>query len=209
MQRIFSVTTLVASLLATSALSQQVGITQDMADVKFTLNGTDIHVIERNQDPENRLDSEFAKTSRACPPFCISPMEAADGVETVGEIELINFIDSHVIAGSGLLVDSRIPEWFAKGTIPGAINIPFSTIEPDNPFRDDILVALGATQTGSGWDFSQALDMLVFCNGPWCDQAPQAIQNLVSVGYPAEKLRYYRGGMQVWQILGLTLASAE
>jgi len=28
---------------------------------------------------------------------------------------------------------------------------------------------------------------------------------LLKIGYPAKKMRYYRGGMQDWMILGLTV----
>ena len=64
--------------------------------------------------------------------------------------------------------------------------------------------ALGAAPIGGGFDFSGAVDLMVFCNGPWCDQGPRAIRHLISAGYPAAKLHYYRGGMQDWLILGLT-----
>ena len=57
---------------------------------------------------------------------------------------------------------------------------------------------------GSGYDFSEAKDLLLWCNGPWCDQSPRAINALIAEGYPPEKLRYYRGGMQLWKIFGLT-----
>ncbi len=193
------------ALGATTAQAQDVKITPEMAAVAFTINGAEV-LISRNQDTENRLDTEFAKTSRACPPFCIHPMSAAEGVETVGEIELIEFLDDYVSQGRGLLVDSRIPAWYEKGTIPGAINIPFSTLSPENQYRDEILQALGAEKEGDDWDFANATDLLLFCNGPWCDQSPRAIANLREVGYPAEKIRYYRGGMQLWVLLGLTTA---
>jgi len=45
---------------------------------------------------------------------------------------------------------------------------------------------------------------VLFCNGPWCDQSPRAIRGLRKIGYPADKLHYYRGGMQDWLIMGLT-----
>ncbi len=54
------------------------------------------------------------------------------------------------------------------------------------------------------WDFSEARQLLLWCNGPWCGQSPRAIRALISLGYPAEKLYYYRGGMQMWQSLGLS-----
>lgn len=188
-----------------SLAAQDVRITPDLARQSLTVNGQPL-VIERIQDPEHRLTGDFTKTSRACPPFCITPMQAAPGVTTVGEIEVLDFLDTRVAAGLGLLLDSRVPEWFAKGSIPGAVNVPFTTLDAANPYRDDILQALGAVKTAEGWDFSGAQDLLLFCNGPWCDQAPRAIRSLVSAGYPVEKLSFYRGGMQLWLQLGLTVA---
>lgn len=204
MLRIFGAIVLGVVALGTTVNAQDVRITADTLYETINLNGTDIR-IERNQNQANTIAPEFAKTSRQCPPFCIHPMSAAPGVETVGELEVIDFLKVKVAAGSGLLIDSRVPAWFAKGTIPGAINVPFSTLEDSNPYRDEILKALGARQIGSGWDYSGALDLLLFCNGPWCDQSPRAIRNLRSAGYPPEKLKYYRGGMQNWLLLGLTV----
>lgn len=191
-------------LIAGPALSQEVRITPDEVSRSMWINGENI-VIERIQDTSHRLDTEFSKTSRPCPPFCIHPMSAGEGIATVGEIEVIDFLEGKVGTGSGLLIDSRLPDWFAKGTIPGAVNVPFSTLEPSNPYRDQILEALGARKIGSRWDYSNALELLMFCNGPWCDQSPRAIRNLTEVGYPPEKIQYYRGGMQLWLLLGLTV----
>ena len=191
-------------LAAASVAAQEVRITPDMAQVTLQLRGRTVTIV-RNQDTGHRLTNAYAKTSRPCPPFCIHPMKAAPGVETVGELELIEFLSSHVAEGRGLLVDARLPAFFRKGTIPGAVNLPFSTVEDTNPYRDEILMALGAKRTGPGWDFSQALDLLAFCNGPWCDQSPRMLRNLLGAGYPAHKLRYYRGGMQDWLLLGLSV----
>lgn len=185
------------------ATAQQVGITADKAESRFTVNGREF-TIARVQDTEHRLTGEFTRTSRECPPFCIQPITAADGVETLGELEVLDFLETEVSTGQGLLVDSRLPDWYALGTIPGAVNVPFPTLEADNPYRDDILQALGAVKRVDGsFDFSGAPELVLFCNGPWCGQSPRSIQNLVAAGYPPEKLHYFRGGMQSWQILGL------
>lgn len=203
MKRLF-LAALAAVTFNTTATAQEVRITPDSFSHSVNINGKTLQ-IERIQDTAHRLDDEFTKTSRPCPPFCIHPISAAPGVETVGEIEVIDFLKTSVADGRGLLIDSRVPEWHAKGTIPGAVNVPFSTLEPNNPYRDEIIKALGGSKTGSGWDFSNALDLMMFCNGPWCDQSPRAIRNLTDAGYPADKIKYYRGGMQLWLLLGLNV----
>ena len=208
MRQILGVAVAAILSIQASASAQEVRITPDMAERTLILDGERV-TIARIQDQDHRLDSEFAKTSRPCPPFCIHEMLAAPGVETVGELELMEFLETAVAGGTGLLIDSRVPAWFEKGTIPGAVNVPFSTLEPSNPYRDDILRALGAVDRGGRLDFSGAMDLLMFCNGPWCDQSPRAIRNLISAGYPAEKLRYYRGGMQLWLLLGLTVVEPQ
>ncbi len=193
-----------ASILVSAAWADEVRLTPEDATRSVTIAGETL-TIARNQDPNHVIDPEFARTSRPCPPFCIQPISVSAGVETLGELELISFLEDYVAPGRGLLIDSRVPAWFAKGTIPGAVNVPFNTLDPENPYRDEILKALGARGSGSGWDFSDALHLLMFCNGPWCEQSPTAIRNLVAVGYPPEKLHYYRGGMQNWLLLGLTV----
>lgn len=205
MKRLFG---LIAAGLLTApaaAFAQDVRLTPDIMSKSIALGSGEEIVIERIQDSSHQLAGEFTKTSRACPPFCIHEMSAGEGVQTVGELELIAFLETSVATGQGLLMDSRMPDWFAKGTIPGAVNVPFATLDEANPYRDEILKALGAQNTGSDWDFSAAKDLLLFCNGPWCDQSPRAIRSLRSAGYPADKLKYYRGGMQVWLLLGLSV----
>ena len=59
------------------------------------------------------------------------------------------------------------------------------------------------------WDFTQAKDLVFWCNGPACGQSPRAIQGLLDAGYPPSKLFYFRGGMQMWQLWGLTTVASE
>jgi len=50
-------------------------------------------IIQRNQDNSNTIVSDYALTSRPCPPFCIQPMDLAPSVETIGELELLALLE--------------------------------------------------------------------------------------------------------------------
>lgn len=153
--------------------------------------------IMRNQDTEATIEPQYAKTSRKCPPFCIQPMQVAPGVTTVGEVELLEFAES-----GGKLIDGRTLEWYLDGTIPSAINMPYTQMA-------DRLDELGCTGNTGNWDCAKAETVLLFCNGPWCGQSPMAIKAMLREGYPADKILYYRGGMQAWHTLGLTVIEGE
>lgn len=209
--KIISSAVLAVSFAATSATAQDVWITPDLPFFEFEV-GDDFFLIERDQDNEARIVDGFAKTSRACPPFCIQPIVVSEGVTTVGEVELLDFLIDNVQPGAGFLVDARVESFYKAGTIPGSVNLPFNMFAPSatNPFLDQILLLLGGQlETSGNWNFSNAKDLLLFCNGPWCGQSPAAIRNLVSIGYPAENLFYYRGGMQAWASMGLSVIVPE
>jgi rhodanese-related sulfurtransferase len=193
-------------LPAISFAENKVAITQDLKSLEIKYAGKTV-VIERIQDTTNKLTNGFAKTSRVCPPFCVQPISIHPEVKTVGEIELLAFIDDEVKNSKGLLIDARLPDWFEKGTIPGSINIPFSILDGglENEHARKILKLLGATKKNDEWNFENVQSLMLFCNGLWCGQSPRAIKDLMSMGYPATKLFWYRGGMQAWQSLGLTV----
>jgi rhodanese-related sulfurtransferase len=200
-----------ALLLASDAMAADlaVGITRSLDKFEGTVNGKPV-VIMRNQDQTATVNPAFAKTSRKCPPFCIQPFRLAPGVETIGEVELIAYVE-RMAAGddSIVLIDSRTPDWVAKGTIPGAVNVPWTRLNPAKG-ADPISIGelftgeFGASELEGLWDFSKAKTLVLFCNGMWCGQSPNNITNLLRFGYPAHKLKWYRGGMQDWEILGLT-----
>jgi rhodanese-related sulfurtransferase len=181
--------------------NKPVNISPTVPSVEVIHQGIKVDV-KRIQDTKNKLIDDFSKTSRPCPPFCIHPMLAAPNVETIGEIELLNFLTTTVKEGKGLLIDARMPKFYNSETIPGSINIPFILFTGDNSQK--IISLLGVKKEGSTFDFSSAKELALFCNGPWCDQSPRAIKALVKAGYPASKLKYYRGGMQLWKIFSLT-----
>lgn len=225
--------TLLASLLFVgSASALDVKLTENRDYVTVDHQGRTIRV-ERIQDQNNVLSGGFSKTSRKCPPFCIHPMHVAPGVTTIGEVELFDVMEGDLATGKAILIDARTPAWHKRGTIPGSINIPFTVFsrDPGDPDLASAMSKLGVTKKGASsglsldsvlnmigmgrsggsnvWDFSQAKSVYLWCNGPWCDQSPRAIKALLKHGYPAEKLFYYRGGMQLWQILGLTTIVPE
>ncbi len=193
---------------ASAADDVAVKITPKMASAEVKHDGKAVTIM-RNQDQNATINPAFAKTSRKCPPFCIRPFTTAKGVETIGELEVIAYAQKMSGGDSSImLVDNRTPDWHAKGTIPGAVNVPFTKINRGKG-ADDLSIAeslelFGATETGSGWDFSNAKTLIMFCNGMWCGQSPLGIAGIMDMGYPAEKIKWYRGGMQSWEIVGLT-----
>ena len=190
--------TLAFALLAEAAAAQTgVGITKDLPSVTLQTEHGPV-VIDRIQNTRNELDGEWALTSRPCPEFCIQPQTAAEGVATIGELELIEMLRSP----DAVVVDSRTREWFEGGTIPGSINIPYTYVV-------DELAQLGCEPDFDGWDCTMAKPVALFCNGVWCGQSPTAIRNMISAGYPADRIFYYRGGMQGWRLLGLTVTRRD
>lgn len=110
----------------------------------------------------------------------IQPMQVAEGVRTVGELEVVEHLER------GLpVVDARTRDFFVDATLTGAVNIPY----PDTLARMDELNREQAT--------------IFFCNGPQCGQSPTAIHKLIESGYPPEKIQYYRGGLHDWLTLAL------
>jgi len=217
-----------AALLTMQAMASSLEV-KIAEDKPYTVvnHGDELIKVQRIQDTTHTIDGSFAKTSRPCPPFCVNPLNIGEGVATVAELEVIKFMETALHNGNGVIIDSRTPSWHEKGTIPGSVNIPFTVFE--KPVNDlelvEVLERLGASQRDDvnvvvrslekvglfdgkqktdTWDFSEAKQLLLWCNGPWCGQSPRAIRALISLGYPAEKLYYYRGGMQMWQSLGLT-----
>lgn len=186
---------LVALILTTGmALAEPVGISADMMSV--TVETADGPVeISRIQDNANTVTGEWALTSRPCPAFCIQPMTPAEGVTTIGELELLEFLQDP----ETIVMDGRIRPEFEAGTIPGAVSVPYNEAA-------DRLGELGCTPDFEGFECpADAPRVALFCNGPWCGQSPTAARRMIEAGYPADRIFYYRGGMQVWRALGLTV----
>jgi rhodanese-related sulfurtransferase len=197
------------TLTASSAFAMDVKISPSMASVDVMHNGEQV-TIQRNQDQKNTVNPAFAKTSRKCPPFCIQPSTLAPGVETIAELEMLDYLKRKSDGDDSIVViDSRTPDWVKRGTIPGSINVPWTLLNPakgaDPLSIADIMEEVFGVQSLEGlMDFSKARTAVMFCNGMWCGQSPANIKDLLKFGYPAHKIKWYRGGMQNWEILGLT-----
>lgn len=193
------------------ALAEPVGITPEIDKVSVQHDGATVEIM-RNQDNEATVNPAFAKTSRPCPPFCIQPSTLAPGVETIGELEIIDYARRMSEGDDSIvLIDSRTPDWVSRGTIPSAINVPWTDLNPAQgatPFgiAEILKDVFGVTESEGLFNFSEAKTAVMFCNGMWCGQSPNNIMNLLRFGYPAHKIKWYRGGMQDWEILGLTTA---
>jgi rhodanese-related sulfurtransferase len=194
---------------ANVSAGKPVGITGDTSSVEVMHNGKKTK-ITRNQDNKNTVSPAFAKTSRPCPPFCIQPSTLAPGIETIAEVEVMDYLKKMAAGDKTILVvDSRTPDWVKKGTIPGAINLPWTKLNPAKGADPVSILEImedkfGVTESEGLLNFSKAKTLVMFCNGMWCGQSPNNIKNLLKFGYPAHKIKWYRGGMQDWEILGLS-----
>ncbi|MEE9446323.1 MAG: rhodanese-like domain-containing protein [Arenicellales bacterium] len=202
-----------ASSVANSAShgdGKPVGIgSADQMSVEFTVDGKTMS-ISRNQDNANMVDEKFNKTSRPCPPFCIQPAILAPGVETIAELEMIHYIKGMSEGHAVVVQDSRTPDWHARGHIPGTVSIPWTKLATKAgatviDISEIFTESFGVVENEGIFDFSNAKTLVMYCNGMWCGQSPASIHTLLSFGYPAHKIKWYRGGMQDWEVLGLTV----
>ena len=153
----------------------------------------------------------------------LQPMDLGKGIKTVGELEvLVHIKKAQDNPKEYVLIDARTPRWFDQMTIPSSVNLPFNKIDYDedrdeddfdseDDFEDyqeeyeEMFKELGIKKSKKGLDFSESKSLILFCNGSWCSQSPRAIFKLLNLGYPKEKLLWYRGGLQDWLIYDFTV----
>ncbi len=95
-------------------------------------------------------------------------------------------------SGTAVFVDTREPEEFECGTIPGSINIPFDYL-PVEGLGDYFDSALG----GVAKDHS----IITFCSGDECDLSLHLARNLQALGYT--RVSIFFGGARDWEKAGL------
>lgn len=146
------------------------------------------------QTPAGPVTITRSKTVCAYPKGELQPLVPLPGVTLVTEIEVLHALNNPSV----MVIDMRDEEDPLEATIPNTFHIPYNEIE-------DRLDKLGCQRRADkSWDCVAASSIIAFCYGPMCLQSPAGIKNLVRMGYPVEKIAYYRGGMMDWEALGLT-----
>lgn len=198
-----------SNLLASEGSDKFVPIKSGVKSVEISLNGEKFTIM-RNQTAGNKISKLYEATNRGTP----QPMIISEGVETVGEVEFVEFMQKAQYDKNIKIIDSRKPGWFARLRIPGTTNVPFTDFNNLDDATDWLVDEFGVKQNDNGTlDFSNAKTLVLYCNGYWCGQTPGMVKNskhsLLKLGYPASKIKYYRGGMQAWTSLGFTVVGDE
>ena len=158
------------------------------------------------------IERKILSNKFTCPPFCIKPMNI-EKVVTVAELEVLAFIDKLKEKKARLLIDVRENSLYIKGTIPGAINLPFSMLKDKSIYQKEVLKLLGAKlkqkkhnskSSKLEWSFLEAQSLLIFGSSAISSEASNTVKKLLELGYPNSKLLYYRSGVSSWKALGLT-----
>jgi rhodanese-related sulfurtransferase len=139
----------------------------------------------------------------------ILPMYIDEDITTYGELEVLAFIKQMQTDDSLMLIDVCREEFYNYRTIPGAVNMPFYHFKEREDFefeyeKDMRELGVYINARDDSLDFTNAKTITIFCNGPWCSLSWTMIEALLEIGYPAEKINWYRGGMQEWLATGMT-----
>lgn len=200
--------TLLLTLTMAIAAGQydKVKITPDIAYIYVYHKGKAVKV-HRIQDTKHKITGEYAKVYR--PGTEIQPIKMHKDVQTIGEVELLKFMTDKVNKKKGLLVDLRTKADYKKESIPSAVNIP-ARVKDDPVKVEKILKVLGAKRNADGTlDTSSVLEVAFYDDGLWSAKSSEFIQKFLDLGYPENKIYYYRGGIQMWKILGFTTVANQ
>ncbi len=199
----------VVGLCATTSFAEDsstfVPVIPGVKSIEMNLNGEKFTLM-RNQTAGNKISSLYETTNRGVS----QPIKLAPDVETLGELEFIDYMKKAQTDNSIAIIDSRKPGWYAKLRIPGAINVPFTNFNEKSTAIEMMEDEMGVIQKDDETlDFSKAKTLVLYCNGYWCGQTSAMVKkakySLLKMGYPASKIKYYRGGMQAWTSLGYTV----
>lgn len=101
--------------------------------------------------------------------------------------------DTHTAMADGepgfVLVDARSPEMYARGHVPGAVNIPHGKI-------------IGSRMAA----YPPGTLFVTYCAGPHCNGAARAAAKLARLGYPVKLMA---GGVTGWLDEGFALQQTQ
>lgn len=165
--------------------------------------GKALRLYDGKMSIEVKKDDEVFEITRHKTPAALiggvlQPIVPVKGVHPVGEVEVLKALQDPDFK----VVDMRTEDWRVKATIPGSLHIPYTEVAKR-------LDELGCVKAAEKWNCSKAVKVVGFCNGANCPQSPIAIKAMVREGYPADHIYYYRGGMNSWIVMGLTVAEGE
>ena len=204
-----SITAMISSsVFAAEEKTNYVPVSKGVKSIDMNLNGEKFTIM-RDQSKTGKISALYETTFRGTP----QPISLAEGLETLGEIEFIEYMKKAQTDTNIAIIDSRKPGWYDRLRIPGAVNVPFTQFDEKDTAIEMMEDEMGVVQKEDGTlDFSNAKTLALYCNGYWCGQTPGMVKNakfsLLSMGYPVEKIKYYRGGMQAWTSLGFTVVGS-
>ncbi len=221
----FTITLLLSSLL----LGVEIGFEYEGISVKtMDAKGHSVYTVVKRDIPKecenipvtNTMlwtgNYAHTKVSEACKSTFVHtvgghiyPMSIDADITTYGELEVLAFIKQMQTDDSMMLIDVCKEEFYNYRTIPGAVNMPFNHFKERTSFVFEFeqhMKELGVSvdEEDDSLDFTNAKTITLFCNGPWCSLSVTAILALLDIGYPAEKINWYRGGIQEWLAAGMT-----
>ena len=97
-----------------------------------------------------------------------------------------------ILGKEGVIIDSRLPEYYIDGHITGAINIPFEEI--------DSYVAKLA-------EIPQDTMVVIYCDGADCEVAYDLAVYMIGVGY--SKVYVFEGGWEEWLAAALPVTKGD
>jgi len=221
----FTISLLLTSLL----LANEIGLENEGIRIKtIDVKGNSVYTVVKRDIPEEckKVPSNnmmlwtgnyaHIKVPEACKSTYvhtigghISPIQIDEDISTYGELEVLAFMKQMQTDDSMMLIDVCREEFYDYRTIPGAVNMPFHHFKERESFEFEFeqhLRELGVyiNEKDDSLDFTKAKTIVIFCNGPWCSLSVSMIEVLLDIGYPAEMIKWYRGGMQEWLGTGMT-----
>ncbi len=211
--------------------NREKGYRKSRDQIQVRHNGNTV-TVARSLNLEQILRDRSVREVKHCPPYCIGPVQEDLGVNTTDELGVFHIMEMQLPCSTGALVDVRTPDQYVAETIPGSLNLPYTSFhaQADSAELGTTLAQLGVTSCVRGdhtipgasaidasaeacksiaLDFSRAKDLVIWCCGPLGSLSHLAITGLLKLGYPAHKIRHYRGGLQLWKVFGLTTVVAE